>query len=138
MDLPCFLNVTSAVIHKVDLKTSSTRIGRGKRFSPRYSKNRQPFCDLIRPLLCFTSLCRPKIPCMFASRYWICALKRRFQQTFTLFQRWYLLGSESWADVHLSTLSQRMFIGVASTLRKKYWNNFVNICFTDVHCKEAQ
>ena len=31
-------------------------------------------------------------------------------------------------------MSQRMLISVASTLRKQYWNNFVNCC-TDAHTK---
>ena len=37
-----------------------------------------------------------------------------------------------------SKLSQRMFIGVASTLIKQHWNNFVNICCTDAHYKVAK
>ena len=44
------------------------------------------------------------------------------------FQYWYLVEK----------LSQRIFIGLASVLRKEHWNNFTNISGTDVYYKVAQ
>ena len=38
------------------------------------------------------------------------------QRSSTLFQRWYLVENESWADVHLSTLFQRWQNNVETTL----------------------
>ena len=38
------------------------------------------------------------------------------QRSSTLFQRWYLVENESWADVHFSTLFQRWQNNVETTL----------------------
>ena len=65
-----------------------------------------------------------------------------------LFQRWQCWNKieritpiQCWWSNIASTLmfgwkgkfSQRMLIDVASMLRKQHWNNFVNICCTDVY-----
>ena len=45
------------------------------------------------------------------------------QASSTLFQRWYLVENESWADVHLSTLFQRWQNNVETTLIELRWFN---------------
>ena len=44
------------------------------------------------------------------------ASQRKHQRSSMLFQRWYLVENESWADVHLSTLFQRWQNNVETTL----------------------
>ena len=43
-------------------------------------------------------------------------LNHHRQRSSTLFQRWYLVENESWADVHLSTLFQRWQNNIETTL----------------------
>ena len=45
------------------------------------------------------------------------------QRSSTLFQRWYLVENESWADVNLSTLFQRWQNNVETTLIELHWFN---------------
>ena len=45
------------------------------------------------------------------------------QRLSTLFQRWYLVENESWADVHLSTLFQRWQNNVEATSIELRWFN---------------
>ena len=65
----------------------------------------------------------------------------------TLFQRWEnnierITSIQCWGPNVVSTLifgwewklNQHMFIGVASTLRKQHWNNFVNCCIDLYWC----
>ena len=49
------------------------------------------------------------------------------QRSSTLFQRWYLVENESWADVHLSTLFQRWQNNVDRiTSIQRRWTNVVS------------
>ena len=64
------------------------------------------------------------------------------QRSSTLFQRWYLVENESWADVHLSTLFQRCQNNVQTTLTRRFnvdepklfqrWNLVENESWADV------
>ena len=71
-------------------------------------------------------------------------LNHHRQQSSTLFQRWYLVENESWADVHLSTLFQRWQNNIKTTLIElrrfkvdeptllQRWNSVENGSWADV------
>ena len=92
--------------------------------SPRWSQTSPLFCvHFSTALLAFTGKFSPKCknkidPCNPANTSTLNQRGKNVdcQHSSTLFQRWYLVENERWADVHLSTLFQRWQNNVETSL----------------------